>query len=201
MAGRPLPDSRADALEWTFAAAFTLVGAVAWSALTLAELGLFSPVHVVALAAGVLLAAARLAGRDGVFRPRRPGIGAAVWALALLAGGWLVLAPPADPVVDGADDSMYLHVGALIAHRGTLAPTDRLLSVTPADQWPALFRTDRHWPPRLNRFAGGIQAAPGDATLEPNFFHLPPAWMAAVTTAAGPAAAPWATASACHASR
>ncbi len=198
MADRPRPaDPAGDGLDWAFAGVFLLVAAGAWSALVLAELGLFSRAHLIALAGLVMAISGAAAAPSGILgRPRLPGAGAVVWTLVLIAGGWLVIAPPADPAVDGADETVYLHLGTMIARRGTLTPPDRLLAQTPPAAWDALLPTERHWPPRLNRFAGGIQVAPGDPTLEPNFFHLTPAWIAAVTVttgSAGSALVPWAT--------
>jgi hypothetical protein len=65
--------------------------------------------------------------------------------------------PPADPLVAGADESVYLNLAGAIRQRGAILSEDRLLAETPQDDWPRLFSRDRFWPQRLNRFEGGVQ--------------------------------------------
>ena len=96
-----------------------------------------------------------------------------------------MLRHPPDPAVGGADENIYFHLGAIIDSRGGLVVTDPVLAGTPPVEWPALFSRDNYWPRLLNRFEGGLQARDGDPRLRPNFFHLTPAWIAAVTAIAG----------------
>jgi hypothetical protein len=179
-----------DAGEYVFCALFTLIAVVSWSALTLAELRRFSAIALWLLSLSLLAAAAMLVRR---LRPvgAAPGRVGLLWMLALGLVGTALLRP-VDVLVEGADDNVYRHLGSLIGHRGGLTVEDPLLTATPPADWSRLLSRDEFWPHRLNRFEGGIQVADGDPRLEPNFFHLLPAWIAAVEVLGGPAAAPMA---------
>ena len=179
-----------DTAEYLFCAVFVLVAAVSWAALTLAELHAFSAPRLLALSLLVLIGAGAWASRAKLPRPA-PGLPALLWVLALTATS-TALTRPVEALIDGADENIYRHVASLITHRGGLAVDDRLLSSTPPQEWRALLMLETHWPHRLNRFDGGIQVAAGNPQLEPNFMHLLPAWIAAVMTLGGAAAAPWA---------
>lgn len=181
-----------DVLDLAFAAVFAAIAVLSWAALVLAEFGWFSRASFVGLGALAACAVAWWVRRSGPIRYERPSLLPVVWIGALLAAGGLALFPPADPVVGGADETLYLNLGSLISHRGGLVVTDPLLAATPAAEWPELFSRDRHWPQILNRFDGGIQAADGDPRLAPNFSHLTPAWIAGATVMGGEAFAPYA---------
>jgi dolichyl-phosphate-mannose-protein mannosyltransferase len=179
-----------DTAEYLFCALFALVAAVSWAALTLAELRVFSGPRLLLLSLALIVAGAVWSRRAHLPRPSL-GLPALLWVLALAATG-ASLTRPVESLVDGADENIYRHLASLITHRGGLAVNDRLLASTPPEDWQALLMLERHWPHRLNRFDGGIQAAAGQPRLEPNFLHLLPAWIAAVMVIGGPAAAPWA---------
>jgi hypothetical protein len=186
-------DSRLpDALDACAAAGFLVIAALSWTALTLAELGAFSrPVLVVAatlVGAGLAVWLRPIAG----WIRRKPDVWSCAWLAALLFVSAAMLRQPPDPAVGGADESIYFHLGTIIGNRGALVVTDPVLAETPPVEWPWLFSRDTHWPRLLNRFEGGLQARDGDPRLRPNFFHLTPAWIAAVTAIAGPAAAVYA---------
>ena len=179
-----------DTAEYLFCALFALVAAVSWAALTLAELRLFSGPRLLLLSLALIVAGGAWARRARLPRPSL-GLPALLWVLALTATG-AALIRPVESLVDSADENIYRHLASLITHRGGLAVDDRLLESTPPEEWRALLTLEKHWPHRLNRFDGGIQVAPGNPRLEPNFLHLLPAWTAAVMAFGGPAAAPWA---------
>jgi 4-amino-4-deoxy-L-arabinose transferase-like glycosyltransferase len=181
-----------DALDACAAGALLVVGTLSWTALTLAEFGAFS--RPVFIGAAILVAAALAAWLRpiGGWIRRTPDSWSCGWlALLLLASSTMVRHLP-DPAVGGADENVYFHLGAIIDTRGGLAVADPVLASTPSTEWPALFSRDIHWPQLLNRFEGGVQAQDGNPRLRPNFFHLTPAWIAAVTALAGTHAAVYA---------
>jgi 4-amino-4-deoxy-L-arabinose transferase-like glycosyltransferase len=181
-----------DALDACAAVTLLVVGTLSWTALTLAEFGAFSrPVFIVAAILVAAALAAWLRPIGGWIR-RTPDTWSFRWlALLLLASSTMVRHLP-DPAVGGADENVYFHLGAIIDTRGGLAVTDPVLASTPSTEWPALFSREIHWPQLLNRFEGGVQAQDGNPRLRPNFFHLTPAWIAAVTALAGTHAAVYA---------
>ena len=179
-----------DLLDAAFAVVTAVVAAAAWSALTLAEASRFTRNSVLALT--ILVAVSLL---WWMWRRREPVAWRADWRALL----WMVLLLPlaalplrwhADAVVDGLDDTVYLDLGSMIASRGGLAVVDPLLAATPPPEWPALLSRDRFWPRRLNRFEGGVQVGDVSPALEPNFFHLLPAWIAVFDAFGGPGAGP-----------
>ena len=186
-------DSRLpDALDAGAAVAFLVVAALSWTALTLAEFGAFTrPVFGVCatlVAAGLAVWLRPIAG----WIRRKPDLWSCAWLAVLLLASAAMLRQPPDPAVGGADENIYFNLGAIIDSRGGLVVTDPVLAETPPVEWPALFSRDKYWPRLLNRFEGGVQARDGDPRLRPNFFHLTPAWIAAVTAIAGPPAAVYA---------
>ncbi len=191
MADSPTTPSRStspDLLDVSFAVIVAVVSAAAWTALTLAEAAQFTRGRL--LTAATLVAASLL---WWMWRRRgpiawRPDTASLLWMLVLVPLAGLPLRWHADAVVDGLDDTVYLNLGSMIASRGGLAVVDPLLAATPADEWPALLSRDRYWPRRLNRFEGGVQVGDVSPVLEPNFFHLLPAWIAVFETLGGPGA-------------
>jgi hypothetical protein len=186
----PSPGARTpDALDACGAAAFLVVAALSWTALTLAEFGVFSRVAFFGAAALVLAGLGVWLRPMGAWMRRRPETRSAAWlALLLLASAPMLRRPP-DPSVGGADESIYFHLASIVETRGGFVVPDPLLEATPPAEWPSLFSRDGNWPRLLNRFEGGVQVQDGVARLRPNFFHLTPAWIAAVETIAGPAGA------------
>jgi hypothetical protein len=157
--GTELPAKAADAIERVFVRMFAAMAAVSWIGMVLAELGWFRPIPLAALAVlGMVVGGLSLerALRQQASRPLRPGDLLCVLALAAVAGA--VVLPPGDPVVGGADESVYLSIASSLRHHGALmtphTPHTLLAEMLPED-WPRLFSRDRFWPQRLNRFDGG----------------------------------------------
>lgn len=178
---RALPD----ALDACGALAFLVVAALSWTALTLAELGAFSRLRFLVAAAVVLVGLAVWLRPAGNWLRRAPDVLSCGWLAVLLVASAAMLRQPPDPAVGGTDDTVYFHVAAIIDSRGGLVVSDPVLARTPPAEWPALFSRDRARPRLLNRFEGGLQARDGDPRLRPNFFHLTPAWIAAVAAIGG----------------
>jgi len=181
-----------DALDAGAAVALLVVAALSWTALTLAEFGAFRPplfgACATLVAAGLVVWLRPIVG----WLRRKPDLWSSAWLGVLLLASSAMLSRPPDPTVGGADENIYFHLGAIINGRGGFLVTDPVLAETPPVEWPALFSRDKYWPRLLNRFEGGVQARDGDPRLRPNFFHLTPAWIAAVTAIAGPPAAVYA---------
>ncbi len=177
--GTELPTTAADAIERVFVRVFTALAAMSWIGMVLAELGWFRPIPLAALAIlGMVVGGLSLEGalRRQASRALRPVELLCVLVLGSLAGA--VVLPPGDPVVGGADESVYLSIASHLRHHGALVTEDTLLAETPQEDWPRLFSRDRFWPQRLNRFDGGVQIVEGAPVLQPSFFHLLPAWIA-----------------------
>lgn len=166
-----------DGLDAGFVVAFALAGTTAWLGLTLAEVGLLHRSIAIAGLVGLALPISYLAARS-IRGARPPRMATAILLSGILAAHAVAVLPGADPRIDGADESVYLNVAARIARTGGLVTPDPLLAAIPAREWPRLFSRDRFWPQRLNRFPGGVQIAESAPVLQPNFFHLLPAWLA-----------------------
>jgi hypothetical protein len=181
-----------DALDAFAAVAFLVVAALSWTALTLAEFGAFT--HPVFAVCATMVGAGLVVWLRPIFGWVRqtPDFWSCAWLAVLVLASAAMLRQPPDPAVGGADENIYFHLGAIIDSRGGLVVTDPVLAGTPPAEWPALFSRDNYWPRLLNRFEGGLQARDGDPRLRPNFFHLTPAWIAAVTAIAGRQAAVYA---------
>ncbi len=182
----PSAPRSADAIDRLFARLFAGIAALSWAGMVLAELGWFQPVPLLVLAATTAGVAWLLVGKALRREPAAPtarGAVLAVTGLVALAAGSVL--PPGDPVVAGADESVYLSLASAVRQRGAILSHDALLADTPRDDWPRLFSRDRFWPQRLNRFEGGVQIADDAPVLQPSFFHLLPLWIAGVQIAAG----------------
>ena len=188
IASGPEPSSprSADGIDRLFARLLAGIVALSWTGVLLAELGWFHPVAIFALGAVTVGIAWVLVGRALRREPAAPTAGGAILALvALIALAAGVVLPPGDPVVAGADESVYLSLASVVRQRGAILSHDALLADTPQEDWPRLFSRDRFWPQRLNRFEGGVQIVDGEPVLQPSFFHLLPIWVAGVAMAGG----------------
>ena len=141
------------------------VGAVAWIALLLAELGQFHLSLLAALvAAGIigLVVQTRLVRRERAARPSaRIGAKSVAAFLAVTVVGAALYFPAYDSVVFGDDASVYLSFGRKIAETGRLVFDDPLLREIPADAREDLFlnRQPRDMTGRYARFPGGFLIA------------------------------------------
>jgi hypothetical protein len=182
----PASPRSADGIDRLFARLLAGIVALSWTGVLLAELGWFHPVPIFALGAVTVGIAWVLVGRALRQEPAAPTAGGAILALvALIALAAGVVLPPGDPVVAGADESVYLSLASVVRQRGAILSHDALLADTPQEDWPRLFSRDRFWPQRLNRFEGGVQIVDGEPVLQPSFFHLLPIWVAGVAMAGG----------------
>ena len=182
----PVPTARADAIDRWFARIFVAVAGLSWAGLLLAEVGAFRFGPLILLGGGCV--AVGLAVIEAALRrdtKKRTSTASALAVIALAGLATAVVLPPGDPIVAGADESVYLHLASGIRRNGAILSSDRLLEETPRDDWPRLFSRDRHWPQRLNRFEGGVQIADSGTILQPGFFHLLPVAIAGVETLVG----------------
>ena len=182
----PVPTARADAIDRWFARIFVAIAGLSWAGLLLAEVGAFRFGPLILLGGGCV--AVGLAVIEAALRrdtKKRTSTASALAVIALAGLATAVVLPPGDPIVAGADESVYLHLASGIRRNGAILSSDRLLEETPRDDWPRLFSRDRHWPQRLNRFEGGVQIADSGTILQPGFFHLLPVAIAGVETLVG----------------
>jgi len=176
-----------DTIEVLLGVIMLAVAAISLAGILLAEAGAFAAgslavASVVLLGVALAVCVRWLRGTA----PRRRATPAADWAtlaIAVVAAAALFM-PPADAVIEGSDGSVYLAIGRILATSGTLRPSDAVLERIPPSDYPDLFSSDRLAPVRLNFFPGGIQLE-ADGTVEPNFFHLTPVWMAALEVFVG----------------
>jgi hypothetical protein len=176
-------------VERAFAAGFLAVAATAWSALTLAELDVFTRGRLIAVAAPLTLAGVIWIWRDRPVRSTSDVIHpAGRWSIAallvcLVVAGTLSVHPE-EPLIDGGDAVIYSNIAAIIQHRGGLTVADPIVATLTGAQRDAFFDRDPHWPHVYNLFPGGLQLAADDVHLGPNFFHLLPALMAGLSALA-----------------
>ncbi len=167
--------------ERGFATAFLVLAVTAWCAFTLAEFGLFSRGHLLAVGMPLFVAATWWVWRDTTGARAGAGrvpIGHGLVLVACLAATVAATARPAEYYVDGRDASVYLNIAAAIERRGGITVTEPLLADLDDDARQAFFERDPLWPHLLNFFPGGIQIAADGSHLQPSFFHLLPAAMA-----------------------
>jgi hypothetical protein len=177
-------------IERAFAAGFLAVAATAWSALTLADLDVFTRGRLMAVVAPLTLAGVVWIWRDrpvpatsDVVRPASRWSIAALLVCLVAAGAWS--AHPEEPLIDGGDAVIYANIAAVIQHRGGLTVADPIVATLTDAQRAAFFDRDPQWPHVYNLFRGGFQLAADDVHLGPNFFHLLPALMAGLSALAG----------------
>jgi hypothetical protein len=185
---------RLSLVEIVLLAGFVPIAAVSWVAILLSEVGLFSGRRVWACTAAVTAVAWSAGFREFKASTRfRIAVSARTWCslAATLAAAGILFSGPAECLIEGRDASVYVATGRTIERTGGIISADPLLAVVPAEAFRPLLTRDPAWPHVLNRFPGGIQVSPGAGRLVPNFFHLLPAWVATVSTIAGPIAAYW----------
>ena len=186
------PDAQArtaSPIEAVFTLTFVLVAAVSWAALLLAEFGAFSGRRVL-LCAAVIVAAVGFAGRRDLKSAFANRAAVTRWAWVslgvTLACSAILLSRPGECLIDGRDASVYIAIGRTIEHTGGIISSDPLHGVVGADALTPLLARDALWPHDLTRFPGGIQVPAGDDRLVPLFHHLLPAWIATLSSLAGP---------------
>ena len=155
-----------------------IVGA-AYSALVMAELGLFRWIPCVILAIVSGMVAARW-----VYRRAQPPDRAekAAWLAAiLLAGSSLAMTlPPGEMLLGGWDPGVYLHTAAAIADHGSLQIPAEDIAQLPAELRPDLVVEIAGW---KHPFPGMFPLPNG--RLSPQFMHLYPSLMAVVYSIGG----------------
>ena len=142
-----------------------------WSALVLAEWGVFSAGVCVAVFCLTALLAGALAGRAPVSR------GGARWhgllLLLLFAAALFLALPPSEMVLGGWDPGVYVHTAATVSRTGALRFRSPGLAGMDADAQRLLAR-DLHG---VREPFTGMRVLP-DGTVSPQFFHLYPCAMA-----------------------
>jgi hypothetical protein len=178
--------------ELLFLLGFVAFAAVSWSAIVLAELGLFSGQRVLGMAACLTAVAGWTARREVraaiASRARVSGWAWGSLAVTLAVAGFLY-SRPGECLIDARDASVYVAIGRTIERTGGIASADPLLDVVGPDALVPLLTRDPAWPHLFNRFPGGIQVSDGSHRLVPNFFHLLPVWLATASAVAGPRSA------------
>jgi len=183
--------ARDDVLDVGFGLLCLAIFAWSWVGFTLAEAGLFRPWLL--LPAGVIASvAAVVAGWRGAARP----VSGCGWrALASLAACVVLSAAlysrPGDYLVDGADGSMYLGIGAALVDHGSLTFSEPMLDLVDHQDWPAVLTPARGQLPYYDVFPGGLQTEQAANLVHPGFFHLFPVWLGTSTLAVGPGADLW----------
>jgi len=173
-----LPARERETVEWDEALFLSLavsVGAAAWLALLLAELGRFSLPRAGVVMALVLLAVL-VAARGRLRRPLpRPRSWASlVPALLVLAVAFPLQARPTEYLVGGRDPGVYVATMALVGRTGGLAYTDPgVLSIPPADV-ELFYRNPQAEDFSWGRFMGFPLESPRSGRVFPEFFHLFP---------------------------
>jgi hypothetical protein len=160
------------------------VSAVSWSAIVLAELGLFTGPRLLGCAALVAGGVAVAARRDiSSVVASRTTTSAWAWASLVLAIGLAasLYARPGECLLDGRDASVYVAIGRTIERTGGVVADDPLVAAVPPGLRDALLARDPILPDHLARFPGGILVSPGGTRLLPLFNHLLPAWFAALS--------------------
>jgi len=143
----PFPTARADAIDRWFARIFVAIAGLSWAGLLLAEAGAFRFGPLILLGGGIVAVGLVVIERARRRDTRNGTSTASALAVIALAGvTTAVVLPPGDPVVAGADESVYLHLASGIRRSGAILSSDPLLEETPQDDWPRLFSRDRHWP-------------------------------------------------------
>jgi len=179
----PAADWRPDTLDRVAASVFAALAAWSWIGITLAEVGRFRAAWL-AVAAPISLAVAAYVWRRVAPVARVPASALGAFLLVVVATAVLV-ARPAEYLVDGSDGSVYLNIGRSLVTHGALAFPDPVLDLIPADRWETLIERERHPPRVFNLFPGGIQVQPGVNVVQPNFFHLYPVWLGIAEIAGG----------------
>jgi hypothetical protein len=113
------------------------------------------------------------------------------WLLTLGLPGlaFALFVPAGEYLIEGADGSAYIAIGRNLARTGALVSPDPLLAI-----FPDGLRRFLVWsgmPDVLDRFPGGFRLSAGSDTVQPDFFHLLPVWVAIAESALGSFAAYW----------
>ncbi len=179
---------RLDRLELAFTLLFVATASLSWIGVTLAEFGAFRGWR---LLAGTLTLT--IIGWIWVWRTLGPhladtSVSRGTWAflVVLLGASALIFGRPAEAVISAGDGSVYPNIGHIIERAGGVSIDEPLVGLIDPDDLPMLFPPDRHPPPLLNRFPGGIQIQ--DGRTIGSFFPLFPVWFASFNLALGPLA-------------
>jgi hypothetical protein len=182
----PTASACVDRLELVVVGAALFVGGASWTALLLAELGLFGrPGALAALAAGLLLAVAVAA----CIRRRAPvgrvGVGVVIGGLLFLGAGTVLLERPHEYLLGGLDPGVYVNAAIHIGRSGSVVWWDRdMSSLSPAAR-AALFREPVDPFGQGSRLIGFYIVDAARGWVVPHGVHLLPAAMAIGFTLGG----------------
>lgn len=184
-----LPPREREGVEWDealFLALAVSVGASAWLALLLAELGRFSLPRAGVVMALILLLLAALTWRRLRWPVPRPRSWAAlVPALLVLAVAFPLHARPTEYLVGGRDPGVYVATMALVGRTGGLAYTDPGVLSIPAADVELFYRNPQGEDFSWGRFMGFPLESPQSGRVFPEFFHLFPCFGAYLFQAMG----------------
>jgi hypothetical protein len=168
----------AEQIYLTVAGSLLLSG---WVGLTLAELGVFSPITV-AIVVTVIAAVVAVAFRKrlvltrGSIDWRELAVAGAIFAFTLIA-----YYPPFEYVLGGRDPGIYVNTGFHLAREGNLTFTDPVIASIPEEDWLLFFRVDKEIPDWNHlRFQGYRLENPATARVAPHGLHLYPTWIGLV---------------------
>ena len=168
-----------DRLELVVVAAALFVGGASWTALLLAELGLFGLLGAIAaLAAGLLLAVAVTSHIRRRVPLGRPGIGAVVGGLLLLVAGAALLERPHEYLLGGLDPGVYVNAAIHIGRSGSVVWWDHDMSSLSPTARAALFREPVDPFGQGSRLIGFYIVDATRGWVVPHGVHLLPAAMA-----------------------
>ncbi|MFN8534358.1 MAG: hypothetical protein U0556_12535 [Dehalococcoidia bacterium] len=177
------PDGRPDAGELVALSLVLSVAFNAWLALTLAEFGRFGLLGLALVWTVLGLAAAVRTLRSGwpVGLPQLDRWSIAFGAILVLAA--FLLHRPAEYVFGVYDPGVYVNLGASIARSGSVLVADPELSRLSSDERSALFG---NVPAPWHRSGMPFLTVHDSTSLEPEWFHLFPGWLAIWALAGNP---------------
>jgi hypothetical protein len=133
------------------------------------------------LAANALLSLAVLGAwrRRLLYRGAAPAPNwAGLYPLALIALGMALFFPASEFVIGGKDPGVYINEGIVLAHRGSLVVTDKLVAAVPQVLQELFFPPYRDRWYFSSRFMGFFLVDPMKGSVVGQFPHLYPAWIA-----------------------
>lgn len=178
VSGRGLSPLRPERRCRLFLSSLISILIASWSALILAQLGIFSLSAIITIL--LLIAAVFLLLSRGA--PWRLPGGSWTWAMPVLAAlGILSYAPPYEYVLGIWDPGVYVNAGAHCARTGSILIHDRVLPEVPAPD-RELFYDTRFY---TQRYEGMAVVDAERGIVSPHFYHLYTVWVALFHAIAG----------------